>query len=1182
MALIDNLVIILYIVVGLGTFLFGFSLVFKNLRKINMIEREKFDLGDWLASIGFGLMFTLAILFALNLSIDTINLFIDTINQSENPLPSIAGYILAIMLGILLVYPLWEVIFLGRPTADSVHDFHKFLESRILDRFKGKMAYLISFCIFVVIYILPVILFTILSTFNFLEIVFIWFLLFPLFFLNYFAANGIVSGILQTSYRRTIRSDILEASNIGKSKKKMVMNWFIIAITWIPFLLNGYNIVNAIIKAATGYEFGQTDLDMGIISLVTTVPLGIKGFFSKFWNKKSKTKTIDFLFSGYIFIAIGINMLINFFQINSELVSSVLSQVPILVPLIPVFSNYALLVPIIVIQSFITLIYGIIIFVQRNSDFHSDIRLRATTIAFGIKDLDDLIKKNVPGAKKSRKEKEKKYDFLTLYKSLLLPPIYSKYGVDLNEQVRLKARQYLLLISINSTEHAQKIVDFVFETSIDPKSSLKFKYSKYSVKEAINLLGDIGKKYPEFVMTRMIEALSQSDIQIQRYILDALGDIGEKKENLIVILDEIQPLLVSTRYELRTAAFQAISEMVMEGSNDDKEFIQIALKKIYNILTDSYQNADIIDTAMESLVQMSAKVANDLDISKIIPFIHYSEGKDTDTKDYIIQNAIIVLGYMVYYNIDAFPLEDIRNYLKDERNFIRYVASDAIGNFILKCPEEHKETLLIDLMVMSLHDEDSDVNEMCAESITEFLVLNKNYEPVIDGQKISVLNYYLKALSSSKKKVSEKASEALKSISPLYEENIYPQLEEIIKKQENLELVRDCLHVIALSGIEEHLSVDLNLIYKLTEHADASVRAEAIYALGLLSKNRPEIDENYLIKNINDPDPQVRLETIFAMGKVGIRKPNEIIPVLIQGFFEIDRQSDDKINEVELFAESLGLIGAEHPSNEIIITLQSVLMGDANPFSKDVIAHALGAIGHGMIRSGNATKRIENDAFYNSVSWLRSQNKKEYTIGNLIIIFIEALQLKAIPNSVMNEISDSVQDLLPVFLFVDENERKRNKILLTIKELLAQAYYSNYNNEILETIDRIDSLISFKRSFETDLTSLQEQFIFFSKQYTSDGKQFYDQGTVFLELAKKEDEFFDYSLRSFEVAIDLAPFEFYTPNCLMHMASILEYKKEYQEAKKKFEEALEIFSSLDEIEKMKECEQALTSIQQHL
>ena len=1176
MTLADNLIISLYSVVGVIGFLFGFFLVFKNLKKINLIEREKFDFGDWLASIGFGAMFTLAILFALNLSIDTLNI-------SGIPLPSIAGYLLAIMLGILLIYPLWEVFFLGRPTADSVHDFHKFLESNILDRFKGRIAYVISFCIFIVIYIVPVIVFTLLSDYSILEFIFIWFLLFPLFFLNYFAANGIVSGILQTSYRRAIPSDIIEASNIGQNKKKKFINLFVIAITWAPFLLNAFTIFTVINKATSGFEFGEIDPRLGYISLITTVPLGIKGFFDKFWNKKSKTKTIDFLFSGYIFIAIGINMLINFFQINKELVNSVLSQVDILKPLIPVFSNYTLLVPIIVIQSFITLIYGIIIFVQSNSDFHSDIRLRATSIAFGIKDLDDLIKKNVPGPKKSRKVKEKKYDFLTLYKSLLLPPVFSKYGVDLNEQVRLKARQYLLLISINDTEHAQKIVDFVFETSINSKDSGEFKYSKYSIKESINLLGDIGKKYPEIVMTRMIEALSSSNIQIQRYILDALGDIGEKKENLIVILDEIQPLLVSPRYELRTAAFQAISEMVMEGSSEDKQFVQIALNKIYDILADNFKNPDVIDTAMESLVQMSAKVADDLDISKIIPFIHYSEGKDKDTKNYIIQIAIIILGYMVYYNIDTFPLDDIRNFLKDKRNFIRYVACDAIGNFILKCPQEHKETLLIDLMIMSLHDEDPDVCEMATESITEFLILNKNYEPVIDGQKISILEYYLNALLSSERKIAENASEALKSISPLYEENIYPQLEVIIKKQENLELVRDCLHVIALSGIEEHLSVDLDLIYSLTEYSDASVRAEAVYTLGLLSKNRPEIDEKYIIKLIDDKDPQVRQEAIFALGKIGINKPSKVIPVLIQGLFEIDRQIEDKINEVELFAESLGIIGAEHPSNEIIITLQSTLMGDTNPFAKDVIAHALGAIGHGMIRSGNATKRIENDAFYNRVAWLRRSGKVEYTIGNLVIIFIEALQLKAIPNSVMDEISDSVQDLLPVFLFVDEDERKKNLILITIKELLAQAYYSNYNNEILETIDRVDSLVSFKRSFETDLTSLQEQFVFFSKQYTSDGKQFHDQGEVFLELAKKDPVFYDYALRSYEIAVDLAPFEYFTPDCLLRIARILvEHKKDYKNAKKKYEEALEIFSSLDEIEKMKECESALTSIQQHL
>ncbi|MHA1766652.1 MAG: hypothetical protein ACTSW5_09375, partial [Promethearchaeota archaeon] len=99
MSLIDNLIIALYIVMGIAIFLFGFLLVYKNLKKINRIEREKFDFGDWLASIGFGFMFTLALLFALNLSIDAFT-------TSGTPLPTIAGYLLAIMIGILFIYPL--------------------------------------------------------------------------------------------------------------------------------------------------------------------------------------------------------------------------------------------------------------------------------------------------------------------------------------------------------------------------------------------------------------------------------------------------------------------------------------------------------------------------------------------------------------------------------------------------------------------------------------------------------------------------------------------------------------------------------------------------------------------------------------------------------------------------------------------------------------------------------------------------------------------------------------------------------------------------------------------------------------------------------------------------------------------------------------------------------------------
>jgi HEAT repeat protein len=1186
MAAIDILFQFIYVIVGIIAFSIGFSLVYKNLKKINTIEGEKFNIPDWTAMVGFGLLFGMAMLFIVNIVIDFIK---------PNLIPSIAGYILLGMLVVLVLYPLWEVIFLGKPTSDSVHDFHKFLESKILDRFKGKVAYLISFLIFIVLYILPILLIFGLTSFPIAQIGFMWFLIFPLFFLNYFAANGTVSGIISATYVKTIPSDILKHMGSTEATKTKIMNIIFIAIAWIPFLLNLYNFVNPILKAVSGnidVESGGSDPLMGYISLFTTTVFGIKGFFSKFWNKKSKTKTIDFLFSGYLIIGIGVNMLLSFVQIQPDVVEGVFSSVGFLEPIGGIFSNYLILLPLIIVQSFITFTYGVLNLVQVNSDFHSDIRLQATLKAFGKIDLDQIVesRKKVLDLKESgeqeqddeklskkKKKKKPKYNFPTLYKSLLIEPSYSKFGVDLNEQVRSKAAQYLFLICVDNKDLTQNVIDFVFNASIDITKDTAAEDQVFISKESIDLLGEIGEIYPNLLISRLIDALEYADIYTQRNILDALGDIGENKDNMIKILDKIAPFFKSNRSDVRQAALASLSEMVLEGNSEDKEFVNIALSQIYSIL-EEVDSPEVIDTCLDALVKMCARIADDIDFEKIVPFIRYNVGNDQDTIDYIVQNAIVVISYLVYYNLDKMEaiLPELKEFLKNPKNFLRYVAVDALGNYILKCPEDKISLVLMEILILSTNDLDNDVAQMATESIAEFLVMHKGYQVEINNQKISILDYYLNALTSDDKSVSENASEALKQISPLYDEDIYPILEKYLKEASNLELVRDCLHVIALSGEEEHLSTDLELVYQLTKHEEPSVRSEAIHALGYLIKHRKEVDPKYVITCLDDLDPQVRREAIFSLGKIGQEKPQEIVPVIIQKFFELDRESDATVSEVELYSETLGQIGKYFPSNEIIMTLQNVLMGDTNPFSKDVIARALGTIGIGMIESGTATRTIENETFYNQISWLRGGEKKEYTIGNLIIIFIEALQLKGIPETVMNEISDVIQDLLPVFVFAKtEDGNKEDQILTTIKELLAQAYYSNYNNEILETIDRIDSLLSFKRYFVTSDEVLQRQFIFYAKQYTPDGKQFHDQGEVFLLLAKNDKRYLDFALKSFEVSAELAPHEFFTPNAVLQMGIIYKEKGMLEDAREKLKEALEIFTSLDEVDKMRECDQHL-------
>jgi tetratricopeptide (TPR) repeat protein len=1189
-----SIVLFIYLIVALVTFGMGFMLVHGSFKKINMIEGEKFTMEDWLSCFAFGIMFALTFCFAVNLILDV---------ADPGAYPSIAGYILLIMIGILFIYPLWEVIILGRPTSDSVHDFHKLLETKILDRFEGKMAYVMSLVIFMVLYMVPSFL-----IFGFSESLFevqlslfdsalLWFLIFPLFFFAYFSASGQVSAILGATYKNFHYLNPKEECYMTE-KQNVVSK----GIHLVMILIASWPFINALISLVTGLmdvvTVTTTDLSesdaggvglMAAISVATSVLSAVMGFFTKFWNKKSKTKTIDFVFSGYIFIAIGINLLITFISKQPAMVESVLefsigSWQP-LASLKVMFSNNRVLFPLISISNIVTVIFGIQLFLDRKSDFQADIRLNGVNNAYGMMKIEDIQKgKDVNQMKKSKEKKGKppKFDIPTLIKSVMLKPVYNQYGIDVNESVRKKAGQFLLLISRDFPVMADNIVKVVAENTIERPAGTK---ALFTSKEAVDLLGFIGTipSMSNAMTDRLIAAMPNVDIQLKTYILDALGDVGETLENIKKVLKEITPLLSTPRYEIRKAANLAIVEMVTEGDYQNKEFVNIALSLMYKTLESHKSNPDVIETSLEAILMMCTKIPKDVNFDTIKQYIHYSqEGADPDTIGYIHESAISILASTVYFNTEKFPIDDMIKFMDDPREFIRYVAADALGNFIIKGMTYEQEHILRILMDHSLNDDDPDVTEMCAESVTEFLVTNKNYQVTLDSQKTEILDYYLKALDSDKAIVSENASEALKSIAPMYPGKILPLLEAKVQGG-NLEVVRDCMHTIGLLDAETHKIANLDLLYEKAKHKDATVRAEAVFALGMIAENRADVDQTVIVALLDDKDPTVRLEAIFALGKLGTQKPEEITAIIIPRFSAlIQEEEGGRTSEIELYAESLGVIGESKPLNEIIVLLQQSLMGDADAFAKDVIAKSLYMVGLGLIKTGKATERIEDTAFYNQISTFSLTGaKKEYTVGNIMIYMIEALQLKGIPESVMDIISDSMQDLFPVFLFV-ASEKKPNEILNTMKTMLAQAYYSNYNSEILETIARIDSLISFKMYFQTDDPKTKDDALFYSKQFTPDGKQHHDQGITFMEMAADDKRFYDYAEKSFEIAIDLSPAEYFSPNCLFQLGLIYKEKQQFVEAKDKFKESFELFASLDEIGKMKECEQLIAEIDNKL
>ncbi|MHA1896236.1 MAG: HEAT repeat domain-containing protein [Promethearchaeota archaeon] len=1220
MAWFDIILPFTYLILGLMFFILGFMLVYNNLRKVNLIEGEKFSFEDWRTCIIFGLMFSLTTVFILNL---TLEFFF------PSQLPFIGDYLLVILLLMLFIYPLWDMFYLARPTSDAVHDFHTFLETHIFDRVRDERALLVSLGVFSVMYIAPILIISQILNVPMLDIAFIWFLIFPLFFLSTYAALGQVGNIISFSFAYTIPKNVTRGSTLLYMMKR-VIGIIIIIIAWVPFFIAIYNVYSPVATILGGGGLEQKAGVTAILSLFTTVVFGIQGFFNKFWNRKSKTRIIDFIFGGYIFIAIGVNMLINFMAINPSIVENILNAsifgAQPLLTLMPLMKNYAFIMPLIIVQSIVIVIYDIILLLRRNSEFHADMRLNAVNRAFGIK-IERLIK-----AKKAA-ELKKKYNLEVLFKAILVPPVFTEEGMDIHEEIRRKAAQCLYIIASDNKSNADHIVDVLTQNTIEMvrknlknvtdagKEFLNAKKTKiftldwgikfmksflrprnvFISKEALDLIGDIGELYPDIVLQRLLDGLNVNDTRLREFILDALGDIGSHAENIKMVVHSIKPFLVDKSYGIRVAAINSLTEMVTTGPYMERDFTAPALETLYEILEKYKEQPMIIETTLQGLLNLCGKIADQIDFDRVVPFLDYqpplspspspspsglSIEEVEESVEYILQFTLQIIGATVYYNVEKFPLEKVMQFAESQNPYIRRVACDAIGNFILKTDEPDKiNAVLQKLYNHSLYDDDPDVIDMAIESIAEFLILNRDFKiKDDDGTEHDLYEKYTGALDSDERRVRENASEALKNIVPIYKERPIDALIEKIKNDEG-EVARDLLHMLGDIPTEMVKNMDFNIIYEKLGSKDPETRAAALYALGSLGKDIDTIDHLKVIKMLNDSDPQVRMEAIFALGKIGQNtnptKHTQVVKALIQNFYKLDKEALTNVSETELYAESLGIIGSIYPSNEIIITLQQALMGNTNVYAKDVVAKALWNIGNGMIKSGKATKRFESPEFYKEIPWFRTYMRKEYSIGNIIIIFIEAIQQKGIPESVMNIISDGLQDLLPVFTFV-KNERRPAEILNTIKILLAQAYYSNYDQEILETIDRINSLISFKAYCTKEDKYLREQGRFFTIQYTPDGKQFFDQGVTFMHMASFDRDYLEYAYKSFEIALELAPNEYYSPDTLFKMGEILEMRDNINEAIDKFKAALELYEVFDEIDSMNLCQERIQKLRSRL
>ncbi|MHA1341981.1 MAG: HEAT repeat domain-containing protein [Promethearchaeota archaeon] len=245
-------------------------------------------------------------------------------------------------LGIYIsVYPLIEMLYMGKKTQDGAMEIQKWIENNLVDRFKEPWSYFFAFFLFICIYIIPPSIISYyliiirgipynpainISPLTMTTIIFLdWFMIFPLMYLTYYATIGSSQAFFAG----------LKA-NLRKNKTRLI--YFIFAIftfisaisnfiIYVPALFNPGSIEMAIPGETTGfggflqqiieyfmsldpniteadwerwYNFVQiVPLDFLIFFIVTCV-FSILGFYAKFLNKEPLNRPILVFFAAYI------------------------------------------------------------------------------------------------------------------------------------------------------------------------------------------------------------------------------------------------------------------------------------------------------------------------------------------------------------------------------------------------------------------------------------------------------------------------------------------------------------------------------------------------------------------------------------------------------------------------------------------------------------------------------------------------------------------------------------------------------------------------------------------------------------------------------------------------------------------------------------------------------------------
>ncbi|MEJ2279204.1 MAG: hypothetical protein P8Y70_15890, partial [Candidatus Lokiarchaeota archaeon] len=994
--------------------------------------------------------------------------------NSPSPPPDINPLVLqipfTICLGYISLYPLGDFLFiaLSKSSDEGLTIFHKYLSEYVINRSKSKKASVFLAMIFYFgIFVLPPFIISLLGV-PFILIWISWMLFYPLMILTFYGAKGYIAGISNAYYHlpyleRSIFIGFEDAKRNFTEFLSDPLSRILIGLMLFVFVWAWISMIQTIGLFFTGKLAISTYSYSGMVFV--TLLFGVIGYFTRFWGRKIKYRSIDIYFAAYLIAAVGINVLVNFLIVNIKKLMSTFNIWVLTKPISTYFLSFAWPA---VIEEILLIIFTSYYFLVKNSNFVRNLKYSKITESgqtFDPVPLFNLIRHKEPKLREHAKNTLKlMYERIPLKAEIDLDQVKFKNPLmdgicDPDPKVSNLCYSILTQLEKDSPEVC---LQWIIENIKTPNYDKSIPIAKSLIKADLEWL----HKLPIYIIGDLIR---DPEWRLKKLGLKILLKLTDFKDDLEIDFDfskllddpnkEIQVLILEILPKIN---YQIPSKILLEKINHSNKMIRTAaIKNIKNLNLEELDTKtmeyitglldDPSSSVRASIFEVLAKFGN---LRKLqVPITSLIEGL-MSSNEKLRKSAILAIEKyyderskevdlnLILERIDERPPEvlvDIFTLLgyiweKDKKKIVKilknYIKSDnlelreKVSQIFIQNFEKSPKLIIRELIKMR------DLTKFISKGIiTETLIKITKKEP---NKMIPKIIKYLESENEDERLNAVMIIDDL--INEYYDLIEIEPIMDLMKKETNTSIRKEAFKLLSKIAKKEPkaLKSNLNIIFHLIEAQEGSLKNTLVRSLLEISRVTPEIlDVNSIKMLLNDEDSFIRETCIRILSYMGIKSNDPISIIELLKKFGLN---DEEWSVREATVKSLGSIyKATKQKDPILESLISVI-NDREAWvrkaSMDIISeidnlnpkilpfntiienlkHPDSKVRESAANLIKVYKLEEINKIFNDILRLledKSEDVRKSMINSLVLI-INEIGLKSLLNRLLQNLSDDV------------------------------------------------------------------------------------------------------------------------------------------------------------------------------